>query len=125
MESTKPTIGGLQIGIILLTLATAAMHLALIFPDFLFILNALGYVGLLGALYLPIPGLARYRGIIRWALMGYTLLTIFGLAGHRSARSVCLHQQADRGGADHPAMAGKSSATMRLSVRRKWHRLRP
>ena len=76
MESTKPRIGGLQIGIILLTLATAVMHAAILFPDFLFILNALGYVGLLAVLYLPIPLLTRYRSAIRWTLLAYTLLTI-------------------------------------------------
>jgi len=68
--------GLLQIGIILLTLATAVMHFILIFPDTIFILNALGYVGLLAALYLPLPFLSDYRPVVRWALIGYTALTI-------------------------------------------------
>jgi hypothetical protein len=74
--STKVTFGPLQIAIILMTLATAAMHFVLLFPDVLFILNALGYIGLLGALYLPIPALARFRPLTRWALMGFTAITI-------------------------------------------------
>jgi hypothetical protein len=48
----------------------------LIFPDTLFILNALGYVGLLAALYLPLPVVSDYRSMVRWALLGYTALTI-------------------------------------------------
>jgi hypothetical protein len=67
----------LRVGIVLLTMATALIHLQLAFPDPAFILNGLGYLTLLTALYLPIPRVARYRGIVRWALIGYTALTIF------------------------------------------------
>ena len=67
----------LMVGIVLLTLATALIHLQLAFPDPAFILNGLGYLTLLAALYLPIPRVARYRSIVRWALIGYTALTIF------------------------------------------------
>lgn len=66
----------LQIGIIILTLGTAITHISLLFPDPVFILNGLGYLVLLAALYLPIPWFARYRRAIRWALIGYTVLTI-------------------------------------------------
>ena len=76
MEPVNSKIGPLQIGIILLTTATALMHFVLIFPDFLFILNAVGYMVLLAALYLPIAPLARFRPVIRWLLMGYTALTV-------------------------------------------------
>jgi hypothetical protein len=68
--------GLLQVGIIVLTVTTAVMHFVLIFPDVLFILNALGYMTLLPALYLPIPQLAAYRRLVRWVLLGYTALTI-------------------------------------------------
>ena len=68
--------GFLQLGIVVLTLATAIMHFFLIFPNFLFILNAVGYVVLLAALYLPIPQLTGYRRTIRWVLIGYTAVTI-------------------------------------------------
>ena len=74
--SNKITIGPLQWGIILLTIATAGIHISLLFPDVLFILNGLGYLTLLAALYLPIPALANYRSLIRWVLMGFTALTI-------------------------------------------------
>ena len=40
------------------------------------LLNALGYLGLLAALPLPIPQLARFRPITRWALVDYAALTI-------------------------------------------------
>ena len=42
----------------------------------MFILNGLGYLGLLEALQLPIPQLTRIRGAARWTLVGYTALTI-------------------------------------------------
>ena len=76
----------LGIGIFLLTLATALIHLFLAFtalPYFglnfgvmLFILNGLGYLGLLAALQLPIAQLARFRSAARWALVAYAALTI-------------------------------------------------
>ena len=77
---------GLGVGIFLLTLATAVIHLYLAFTAIpyyglnfgvmLFILNGLGYLGLLAALQLPIPQLARFRSAARWALVGYAALTI-------------------------------------------------
>jgi hypothetical protein len=65
----------LRAGIVLLTLATALIHLQLAFPDPAFILNGLGYLTLLTALYLPRA--ARYRSTVRWVLIGYAALTIF------------------------------------------------
>ncbi len=67
----------LGLGIIVLTLTTAAIHLylgSLGLP--MFVLNGLGYLALLTALYAPIPGLAPYKNLVRWALIGYTALTI-------------------------------------------------
>ena len=66
-----------QYGIIGLGMITALIHLleGLNAAPWL-ILNGLGYVGLLGALYLPLGILARVRNQIRWTLIGYTLLTI-------------------------------------------------
>ena len=69
--------GPLRVGIVLLTLATALIHLQLAFPDPAFILNGLGYLTLLAVLYLPIEQVARHRSMVRWALIGYTALTIF------------------------------------------------
>lgn len=76
MKQQNVRIGLLQWGIILLTIATALVHFSLLFPDVVFILNGLGYLTLLAALYLPLPQLAGYRRMIRWALLGYTALTI-------------------------------------------------
>ena len=61
-------------GIILTTLITAVIHLALGIP--LFILNGLGYLGLLVLLYAPLPALARFQPAVRYVLIGYTVLTI-------------------------------------------------
>ena len=66
----------LRAGIVLLTLVAALIHLQLAFPDPMFILNGLGYLTLLAALYLPLPQLARYRNIVRWVFIGYTALTL-------------------------------------------------
>jgi hypothetical protein len=79
MASSRTSVGlGLGVGIFLLTLATAGIHLflGLNFGLPLFILNGLGYLGLLAALQLPVPQLARFRGAARWTLVGYTALTI-------------------------------------------------
>ncbi len=73
-----------QIGIILTSLATAFLHLAAAFdrilfpagPDPLFVLNGMGYLGLLGAYLLPIPFLQKKHKLVRWALAGYAILTI-------------------------------------------------
>jgi hypothetical protein len=66
----------LQIGIIVLTLITAFVHLSLNFPDPVFILNGIGYLTLLATLYLPISQLGPYRRIVRWLLIGYAVLTV-------------------------------------------------
>src|SRR5215203_5083868 len=73
-------------GVVLLTLIAAAVHLSLLFPDPVFILNGLGYLTLLAALYLPIPRLAPYRRVVRWTLIGYATLTIllWGAIGERT-----------------------------------------
>ncbi|GCE26269.1 hypothetical protein KDA_17530 [Dictyobacter alpinus] len=68
-----------SIAILLLALGTALAHFYLAAqPDedlrFWFLLNGIGYLGLLGAFFLP--ALKAYQGITRWVLLGYTLLTI-------------------------------------------------
>lgn len=68
--------GSLQAGIMLLTVTTALIHLQLAFPNPLFILNGLGYLALLGALYRPPSSLQPFRPLIRWALIGYAAVTI-------------------------------------------------
>src|SRR5215210_1266154 len=76
----------LRVGILLLTVATAVIHLYLAFAAIpyyglnfgvmLFILNGLGYLGLLAVLQSPIPQLARFRSAARWALVVFAALTI-------------------------------------------------
>jgi len=77
----RQKVGGLQIGIIVLTISTAVIHLLRNFPNAAFILNCLGYLGLLAALYLPVPFFASRRGMVRILLMGYTVLTIIAWIG--------------------------------------------
>jgi hypothetical protein len=76
-SSSTSTNAALRIGIAFLTILTALIHFSLNFPDPVFILNGLGYLGLLAALFLPIPQITHYRNSVRWALVGFTTLTIF------------------------------------------------
>ena len=62
-------------GIILCALATAFLHISL-YPDIVFTLNGLGYIGLLGAYLLPIAFFQQKHNLVWWALAGYTALTI-------------------------------------------------
>lgn len=88
MTQTKDPVGSLRAGIILFTLVTAAIHLYLGFVQLslgmmggiMFLANAAGYVGLLAALYwrLPIDFLTKNRGLVRWALIAFTAVTILG-----------------------------------------------
>lgn len=61
-------------GIILTTLITAIVHVSFGIP--LFVLNGLGYLGLLVLLYAPLAALERFRPAVRYVLIGYTVLTI-------------------------------------------------
>lgn len=81
-----------QMGVLILSLVTALIHIYLAFQfpngtDIIFVLNGLGYLGLATLLYLPLPQLMRYRSLIRWVLMSYTALTIilWVLIGARNA----------------------------------------
>lgn len=64
----------LQIAIIILTFGTAFTHISLNFPDLVFILNGLGYLGILYMLFAP--SMEPARPMIRQALIVYTILTI-------------------------------------------------
>ena len=76
MNATQTKFGTLQIGILLLTLATAAIHFTLLFPDPVFILNSLGYLALLAAYFLPLPFAKDNPRLVRWAFMGFIIVTI-------------------------------------------------
>jgi hypothetical protein len=59
MTTTAPSSPALRLGVLVLTVATAGIHLYLGLSSGLplFVLNGLGYLMLLAALYLPIPRL--------------------------------------------------------------------
>jgi hypothetical protein len=73
-----------QYAIMIAGLITAVLHLAAAFdkqlfpdgPDPLFSLNGLGYLGLLGAYFLPIAFFQQRHNLIRLVFMGYAVLTI-------------------------------------------------
>ena len=62
-------------GIILGALLAAYFHVIL-YPDIAFTLNGLGYLGLLGAYFLPFPFFQSRRKLVWWGLVGYTVLSI-------------------------------------------------
>ena len=65
----------LQLGLIVLTVATAVIHLLYgIAGERLLLLNGVGYLALLAALLLPIS--EGYKRPLRFVLAGYTLVTI-------------------------------------------------
>lgn len=91
MQDQRIEIGGLQIGIIVLTLATAVIHgivLNMLLPEISipFTLNGLGYIGLLALYFLPVPLARDNRNLIRWAFMAFTAVTILAwvFIGERS-----------------------------------------
>lgn len=75
---------GKQIAIIIFGLITAFAHLAAAFdkqlfqhgPDPLFILNGLGYLGLLGAYFLPISFFQQRHELVRKGFIVYAIITI-------------------------------------------------
>jgi len=67
-----------QYGIVICTLITAFLHLFLFTrmgPDPI-ALNGLGYLGLLGAYFLPIAIFQQNHKLVWWVMAGYTVLTI-------------------------------------------------
>ena len=72
----KNKVTPIQIGILLLALATAAIHASLLFPDAMFLLNALGYLVFLGLYFLPVGLFRKYHSLVRWGFIVYTLITI-------------------------------------------------
>jgi hypothetical protein len=76
-----------KISIILLTVATAFIHLFLAFSALsqgdmttlmMFLLNGVGYLVLLAAYYLPLPFARDHHGLVRWAFIAFTAVTIIG-----------------------------------------------
>ena len=71
----QPLTVTLRVTIVALTLATAAIHVTL--GGTLFLMNAIGYAVLAIGMVLPGP-VARMRWLIRYALIGFTFVTIVG-----------------------------------------------
>jgi hypothetical protein len=75
---------GMRWGIVAAVLITAVLHLAAAFdrvlfpegPDPLFILNGVGYLGLLGLYFLPIPFLQQKHRLVWQGLFAFAILTI-------------------------------------------------
>ncbi len=76
MNANSSRLSAVQIGIIILTLATALIHFSLLFPDLLFILNGLGYLSLLAAYFLPIDLARKNHNLVRWLYMLFVAVTI-------------------------------------------------
>jgi hypothetical protein len=80
----KMKLTGKQIGILVFGLITAFAHLAAAFdiqlfpegPDPLFILNGLGYLGLLGAYFLPISFFQQRHELVRRGFILFAFITI-------------------------------------------------
>ena len=67
----------LQLSIIGLTIITAVVHLLAGLSNFILILNGLGYLTILAALYIiPVNSIRKMQVPLYWGLIGYTLLTI-------------------------------------------------
>ena len=73
--------------IIGLTVATTLIHGGLAFyassqgdmtTFIMFLLNGIGYLVLLAAYYLPLPVARNYPGLVRWAFIAFTAVTIIG-----------------------------------------------
>ena len=71
-----PTAVLLRAGIVVLALATAYIHTTL--GSMMFMANAAGYVVLAVAMIAPLPIAAKYRWLIRAALLAFTVVTILG-----------------------------------------------
>ena len=88
----------IHVGIIALTLLTAIIHLmiGLSESDNLLVLNGLGYVALLIALYIPFQPMQNYRTWFRNTLIVYTVITIIGyFALHGGIPTTHAHGGAD------------------------------
>jgi hypothetical protein len=80
MNAAQTKFGAVQIGIILLAVATALIHIALAIPQnlIMFYMNGAGYLALTAALFLP--QFRQYRRLVRWALLGFAAVTVIGWA---------------------------------------------
>ena len=66
----------LRVAILTLTLATAYIHST--FGGLMFMANALGYLVFAVLMVAPVGLVSRYRWLVRFALVGFTVVTILG-----------------------------------------------
>ncbi len=94
MNTTR--FGAQQIGITILAVATAIVHLMLAVGAYtqgdtttfiMFTLNGLGYLTLLAATFLPLPVAKNNPKLVRWVFIGFTAVTMLGwvIIGNRNA----------------------------------------
>jgi hypothetical protein len=85
MNTTQTRFGIKQIAIVLLTVATAGIHLERAISAFrvgdmtttiMFTLSSLGYLALLAAYYLPIRFAQERHNLVRWAFIALTAVAI-------------------------------------------------
>jgi hypothetical protein len=82
MQNSSQKLGLLQYVLIAAALVTGIIHLALGADflsngaDIMFLLNGIGFLGLTGLYLLPLAFVLPYRAVVRWVLIGYTVLTI-------------------------------------------------
>jgi hypothetical protein len=80
MESKSLAMSTSRIGIIVIAVITALVHLYLAVTstpfDIVFFLNFLGYLALLAAFILPLPIIKDYKGLVRWVFMAFAVVTI-------------------------------------------------
>ncbi len=74
----------IRYGLIICAFIAAVLHIRF-FPDIMFTLNGLGYLGLLGAYLLPIAFFQQKHALVWWGFVGYTALTIllWGIMGDK------------------------------------------
>ena len=87
MNQAKNPMSPRKLAIIILTVATAIIHLGLAFNAMsmgdmttvvMFLLNGIGYLVLLAAYYLPLPIARDYPRLVRWAFIAFAAVTIIG-----------------------------------------------
>lgn len=97
MNQAKNQMSPRKISIIILTVATAIIHIGLAFYAMslgdtttlaMFLLNGIGYLVLLAAYYLPLPIARDYPRLVRWAFIAFTAVTIIGWVAFGSRNAI-------------------------------------
>ena len=75
LVNSRLNLGQIQYGVIGLAIITAVIHLLVGLNELILLLNGLGYLALIAAIYL-LPPFRGMRGPLTWVLIGYTNITI-------------------------------------------------